>query len=102
MAKNDKEIDILNDVINLLIQEDLTTDERSILHLAKQQLERHLYFPRIISDLEQSLTPLAMQQKLSKSLSPLYLKITSQEFKDKYQGFGYGLGMNFGGGGGNF
>lgn len=99
MAKNDKEIDILNDVINLLIQEDLTTDERSILHLAKQQLERRLYFPRIISDLEQSLTPLAMQQKLSKSLSPLYLKITSQEFKDKYQGFGYGLGMNFGGGG---
>lgn len=102
MAKNDKEIDILNDVINLLIQEDLTTDERSILQLAKQQLERHLYFPRIISDLEHSLTPLAMQQKLSKSLSPLYLKITSQEFKNKYQGFGYGLGMNFGGGGGNF
>ncbi|ADG40244.1 MULTISPECIES: bacteriocin immunity protein [Leuconostoc] len=102
MAKNDKEIDILNDVINLLIQEDLTTDERSILQLAKQRLERHLYFPRIISDLEQSFTPLAMQQKLSKSLSPLYLKITSQEFKNKYQGFGYGLGMNFGGGGGNF
>jgi len=102
VAKNDKEIDILNDVINLLIQEDLTTDERSILQLAKQRLERHLYFPRIISDLEQSFTPLAMQQKLSKSLSPLYLKITSQEFKNKYQGFGYGLGMNFGGGGGNF
>ena len=75
MAKNDKEIDILNDVINLLIQVDLTANERSILQLAKQQLEKHVYFPRIISDLELSLTPLAMQQKLSKSLSPFYLKI---------------------------
>lgn len=98
MSKKDKELDILNDVINLLIQVDLTTDERSILQRAKQQLEKHVYFPRIISDLELSLTPLAMQQKLSKSLSPFYLKITSQEFKNKYQGFGTGLGMSFGGG----
>lgn len=75
MSKKDKELDILNDVINLLIQVDLTTNERSILQRAKQQLEKHVYFPRIISDLELSLTPLAMQQKLSKSLSPFYLKI---------------------------
>lgn len=45
-----------------------------------------------------SLTPLAIQRVLTKNVSPFYLKITSHEFKNKYQGFGYGLGMMFGDG----
>ncbi|AFT82428.1 bacteriocin immunity protein [Leuconostoc carnosum] len=98
MTKNDKENEILNDITNLLLSEDLTKEDREILLVAKKDLEHKVYFPKIIKDLEASLTPLAMQQKLSKSISPFYLKITSHEFKNKYQGFGYGLGMMFSGG----
>ncbi|MFJ1628019.1 hypothetical protein [Marinilactibacillus psychrotolerans] len=45
----------------------------------------------MISKLEDKLTPLAVQQKLSKDVSSLYLKITSHKFKDK----GLGKGLSF-------
>ncbi|MGM0175344.1 bacteriocin immunity protein [Enterococcus sp. DIV0800] len=91
----DKETEILNDVERLL-KGNLSKQERLILEEAQNQFESKVYFPKIIKDLEISLTPLAIQSKLSKEVGAFYLKITSHRFINK--GFGPGLiivgGMN--------
>lgn len=96
--KRAAEIEIFDDVTKLLLENELTTEEREIFVAAKKDFDKKVYFPKIINDMAGSLTPLAIQRVLTKNVSPFYLKITSHEFKNKYQGFGYGLGMMFGGG----
>ena len=68
----------------------LSQSERVILQKAKSDLEKkNSYFPRIVADLESSLRPLAINQKLSDSVKLLYMTITSHEYKNK--GLGIGL-----------
>ncbi len=89
----EKEKEILND-INKILEKLLSPTEQKILITAKKQLEKGDYFPKIIKDLESSLTPLVVQRNLSKELGDLYLKITSHRFKNK--GFGHGFFSIFG------
>lgn len=91
-----QENDLLSEITDLILATDLNDTERSALVSAKSALEKKEYFPKIVSDIKSELTPLAMQNKLSKSISPFYLKITNKSFINKYQGLGYGLGVNFG------
>lgn len=86
------DIDLLNQITDLILDTNINSEERNALLVAKLNLEKHQYLPKIISDLQANLTPLAMKNSLSATLSPFYLQITSQEFADKYQGLGYGLG----------
>ena len=88
-----KENNILSD-INKLLADNISQDEREILSHAKKELEKKSSFSRIISDLRGELTPLAVSQKLSKSVGTLYLKINSHEFQSK--NFGGGLIMGWG------
>ncbi|GEQ34076.1 bacteriocin immunity protein [Marinilactibacillus psychrotolerans] len=85
-----KEEEILSD-INFILVSTISMEEKEILIDAKIRLEKKEYLPKIISKLEDKLTPLAVQQKLSKDVSSLYLKITSHKFKDK----GLGRGLSF-------
>ena len=62
----------------------------SKLSQSESDLEKkNSYFPRIVADLESSLRPLAINQKLSDSVKLLYMTITSHEYKNK--GLGIGL-----------
>lgn len=89
----EKEEEILSD-INKILKKLLPPVEQKILIIAKQQLENGEYFPKIIKDLEISLTPLVVQRNVSKDVGDLYLKITSHKFKNK--GFGHGFFSVFG------
>lgn len=86
--KKSKENEIMMD-IQTLLNEPISDTERHILTNIKKRLDKKEYFPKIIADLESQLTPLAISQKLSTPLSPLYLKITSHRFKDKKFGGGW-------------
>lgn len=85
--KSSKEEEIRGDLTKLL-QSELSNKERSILSNAVVMLDKKEYFPKIISNLESKLTPLAVQQQLSKNVSEFYLKITSHKFKNKGLGIG--------------
>lgn len=83
-----KEEEILS-IINTLLQEENTDKERSILNVTKLELEKNVYFPKVIASLESALTPLAVRQELSPGMAQLYLTITSHRFKNK--GLGKGI-----------
>jgi len=93
--RKSKEQEILDDIITLLAddisQNDLSKKERDILLVAKNQLEKKEYFPKIIDELRSYLTPLATGGKLSRGVGKLYLKIINGNYADK----GLGRGMMF-------
>lgn len=80
----------LNDVNAALADKTITLKEREILLTAKKEAERGKYLPRILSNLEVSLRPMALQSKLSKSVSKVYLGIMNSAYED--QGW---MGMMF-------
>lgn len=85
--KVSKEDEIRIDLTNLL-QGELSSEERNILSNALVMLEKKEYFPKIITNLENKMTPLAIHHKLSENVSKFYLKITSHQFRSKRLGIG--------------
>ena len=86
---NKKEVK-LTKLLDDCLDSKLSQSERVILQKAKSDLEKkNSYFPRIVADLESSLRPLAIHQKLSDRVQLLYLTITSHEYNNK--GLGIGL-----------
>lgn len=72
-----------------------TNEEKPILQEAEQALKKKTYFPKILSDLQFFLNPLAVKGSLSPKVKVIYLNLIS----DKYQTSttGSGIGMIFGG-----
>lgn len=68
---------ILSDLYDLVLDPNVSSDERTYLLAAKNKIEKGDYFPRIMSDLERSLRPKALQSKLSKPVQNLYMTIST-------------------------
>lgn len=85
---NKKEVK-LTKLLDDCLDSKLSQSERVILQKAKSDLEKEFLFSTGVADLESSLRPLAINQKLSDSVKLLYMTITSHEYKNK--GLGIGL-----------
>lgn len=68
---------ILSDLYDLVLDPNISSDERILLLEAKNKIEKGNYFPRIMRDLERSLRPKALQSKLSKPVQKLYMTIST-------------------------
>lgn len=88
------EVKLLTDIQNALADAP-TTEEKPFLLEAEQSLKDKKYLPKILSDLQFFLTPLAIKSALSPKVKVIYLNLIS----DKYQTSttGSGIGMIFGG-----
>lgn len=88
------EVKLLTDIQNALADAP-TTEEKPFLLEAEQSLKSKKYLPKILSDLQFFLTPLAIKSALSPKVKVIYLNLIS----DKYQTSttGSGIGMIFGG-----
>lgn len=86
--KQSKE-DEITENINSLLSQEISEEERNILLKTKEQIEKSKYFPQIIADIRSELTPLAVQNHLSKEVATFYLKITNHKWMSK--GLGRGI-----------
>lgn len=79
-------------ILNYLLDEDktVTEEERKYLLKAKKEIEKDVYYPRIMRELTYELLPLALHGKLSKNVEELY----SRAMHDSYQDQGWN-GISF-------
>lgn len=73
--KNKQAQEMRLEIESLLANAHITSQERGYLVTAQQQLQKGEYFPKIISQLETSFTPLAVKQQLSMDLHDFYQKL---------------------------
>lgn len=81
MLENRKKEDItksaLLDEVNYLLTQDLPVKEYALIQQFRLKLlDNRNYFPKLALDFEKKLTPLAINQKLSKPLAEFYLSLT--------------------------
>ena len=93
-AKISSEVKLLT-AIQEALADSPTNEEKPFLQEAEQALIKKKYFPKILSDLQFYLNPLAVKGSLSPKVKIIYLNLVS----DKYQTSttGAGIGMIFGG-----
>lgn len=69
---------LLEQIYHLILNPDVTANERDILLTAKKNLEKGTYFLKIINQLKMDLAPLAIKQALSKPVFDLYSQLMRQ------------------------
>lgn len=85
--QKDFEKELLNQIDDAL-NVNLNQAEKEALLKAKKALEKSDYLPRIISDLNAALTPMAINRSLSKELSMFYKFINDSKVSNKSLGRG--------------
>jgi hypothetical protein len=76
--------DMLEQIYNLILDSDISATERELFLEAKKQLENNSDCLQVVSNLKTSLSPLALQFKLSKKTLNFYSELQKQfPVKDK-------------------
>lgn len=86
-SQKEFEAELLSKIDDLLLL-NITPKELEALSLAKKQLKKSTYLPRIISDLIMNLTPLAINQTMTKEIAEFYLFINKSGSSNKNLGGG--------------
>lgn len=73
----------LNDVNEALADKTITLRERELLVEAKKEMQQGKYFPRVLTNLESGLRPMALRSELFKSVSKVYQGIINSAYQDQ-------------------
>lgn len=73
----------LNDVDEALADKTITSRKRKLLAEAKKRMKQGKYFPRVLTNLEGGLRPMALRLELSKSVSKVYQGIINSAYQDQ-------------------
>lgn len=84
--KNQKEKELVNRINSILLNQEINSDEMSILNHALQDLKKSAYLPGVVNGLRNSLTPLAINGTLSKDVADFYKELNSPKFMNKNLG----------------
>ncbi len=72
----------LNDVNEALADKSITLKERKLLVEAKKRVQQGKYMPRVLTNLEVGLRPMALRSELSRSVSKVYQNIINSAYED--------------------
>lgn len=89
MNKRTKECDeVLTQLYDLVLNPNINDYEREALLIAKREIEKNVYFPKVMENLEIALRPFAIQSKLSKPVREFYMKTSTKGRFDRELGKG--------------
>lgn len=79
---------VLVNLYELILDSTLKKEERNILIIGKNRIEKNEYFPKVMNDLEYELRPFAIRSELSDPVAKFYMDISDKGKFEKELGRG--------------